>query len=127
MNYSNHAIAALLWSATDDNGQPLDSLGSELAPETRDKIKAEWLEFTAKADALGFDPLEHRATMLPRDCNADHWAAVAHDWALTRNYHGAGFWDGGWHAPWGNRLTNLAHDSGEIELYLGDDELIYAC
>jgi len=126
VNYLNHAIATLLWSTTDDNGQPLDSLSAELAPEARDKIEAEWLEFSAKAEALGFDPLEHRATMLPRDCNAHHWVAVAHDWALTRNHHGTGFWDGGWQAPWGDRLTNLAHSSGEIELYLGDDGLIYA-
>ena len=127
VNYSSHALAALLWSTTDDNGQPLDGSSAELAPETRDKIEAEWLEFSAKAEALGFDPLEHRATVLPRDCNAHHWAAVAHHWALTRNHHGAGFWGGDWQTPWGDRLTNLAHLSGEIELYVGDDGLIHAC
>ena len=127
MNHLDHAIATLLWTELDDNGQPLDSLGAELAPETISRIKAEWADFSAKAEALGFDPLEHRATVLPRDCNADHWAAVAHDWTLTRNRHGAGFWDGDWAEPWGQRLTDLAHSFGEISLYLGDDGLIYAC
>ena len=127
MNHLDHAIATLLWSESDDNGQPLDRLGAELSPEARRRIETEWAEFSAKAEALGFDALEHRATMLPRDCDADHWAAVAHDWALTRNRHGAGFWDGDWVEPWGRRLTDLAHKSGEISLYLGDDGLIYAC
>lgn len=127
MNHLEHAITTLLWSELDDNGQPLDSLGAELAPETISRIQAEWADFSAKAKALGFDPFEHRATVLPRDCDADHWAAVAHNWALTRNRHGAGFWDGGWAEPWGRRLTDLAHASGEVSLYLGDDGLIYAC
>ena len=126
MIHLGHAIATLLQTETDDNGQPLDKLDAELAPETRRRIEIEWADFSAKADTLGFDPLEHRATVLPRDCDADHWAAVAHDWVLTRNRHGAGFWDGGWAEPWGQRLTDLAHASGEISLYLGDDGLIYA-
>ena len=126
MTHLDHVIATLIWSETDDNGRPLDSLDAELSSETRLSIETEWADFCAKAEGIGFDPFEHRATMLPRDCNADHWAAVAHDWALTRNHHGAGFWDGGWDAPWGQMLTDLAHASGEINLYLGDDSLVYA-
>jgi hypothetical protein len=126
MNHPEHAIATLLWSETDDNSQSLDILDAELAPETRRRVETKWEDFRVKAETLGFDPLEHRATMLPRDCNANPWAAVAHDWALTLNRHGAGFWDGGWAEPWGQRLTDLAHASGEISLYLGDDGLIYA-
>ena len=126
MTHLDHAIATLLQTETDDNGQPLDRLDAVLALEARKRIEAEWATFSAKAEALGFDPFEHRATVLPRDCDADHWAAVAHDWTLTRNRHGAGFWDGGWAEPWGQRLTDLAHASGEISLYLGDDGFIYA-
>jgi hypothetical protein len=126
MTPSDHAIATLLGSETDDNGQRLSGMAPYLSSEAKTKIAAEWADFGAKAEGLGFDPFEHRATMLPRDCNADHWAAVACDWVLTRNRHGAGFWDGGWTSPWGDRLTDLAHASGEINLYLGDNGLIYA-
>src|SRR6056300_403211 len=39
---------------------------------------------------------------------------VGHDFWLTRNRHGAGFWDGDW-ADDGDTLTELAHSFGETE------------
>jgi hypothetical protein len=50
---------------------------------------------------------------------------AGHDFWLTRNRHGAGFWDRG-HGLAGERLTAAAHLYGECELYLGDDNLVYA-
>jgi hypothetical protein len=50
---------------------------------------------------------------------------VAHDFWLTRNHHGAGFWDGDYPEPLGKQLTELAHSYGECELYVGDDSKIY--
>lgn len=50
---------------------------------------------------------------------------VAHDFWLTRNHHGAGFWDGDYPEPIATQLTNLAHGFGECNLYVGDDGLIY--
>jgi len=40
-----------------------------------------------------------------------------HDFALTRNRHGAGFWDRGY-GPIGDALTEAAHVYGEAEVYL---------
>ncbi len=51
---------------------------------------------------------------------------VAHDFWLTRNRHGAGFWDGDYSEPAGSILTAIAHAFGECNLYLGDDGLIYS-
>lgn len=50
------------------------------------------------------------------------------DFFLTRNGHGAGFWDrpevyGGQENA--DALTDLAHSFGEVWSYLGDDGLIY--
>ena len=52
---------------------------------------------------------------------------AGHDFWLTRNHHGAGFWDGDWPEPQATALTDAAHAFGERNLYLGDDGRIYAC
>ena len=51
-----------------------------------------------------------------------------HDFWLTRNRHGAGFWDRKELEAdgLGERLTDLAHAMGECELYVGDDGEVYA-
>ncbi len=49
---------------------------------------------------------------------------AGHDFLLTRNHHGAGFWDRGLGAL-GDRLTANAHPYGETNAYVGDDELVY--
>jgi hypothetical protein len=50
---------------------------------------------------------------------------VAHDFWLTRNGHGAGFWDGDYEEKLGDRLTAAAQKFGEADLYIGDDGWIY--
>lgn len=51
---------------------------------------------------------------------------VGQDLWLTRNRHGAGFWDGALPGDLGKRLTDAAHVYGPVDLYLGDDRLAYA-
>ena len=59
-----------------------------------------------------------------------HWsdARAGHDYWLTRNGHGAGFWDryaqGEGHDI-GTVLTAAAHADGARDLYVGDDGKIY--
>ena len=43
---------------------------------------------------------------------------------LTRNGHGAGFWDRG-NGALGDRLADAARVYGTQGAYVGDDELIY--
>ncbi len=50
---------------------------------------------------------------------------AAHDFWLTRNGHGAGFWDGDWPEPAATVLTALADKFGPCELYIGDDGLAH--
>ena len=53
-------------------------------------------------------------------------AQAGHDFHLTRNGLGAGFWDGtDWPEPAATLLTEAAHSLGGCELYQGDDGLIY--
>lgn len=54
----------------------------------------------------------------------DEWAYMGYDFWLTRNGHGAGFWDRGL-GDLGTELTKAAKVYGEVYVYLGDDELVY--
>lgn len=123
MTAADHAIFALLWSSYDGDHDGLESF--DPSPELIARITADWESFREKAEALGFDAEEHRAEMIDRS-QGDEWDYAAHDFILTRNHHGAGFWDSGrWHEPWDRRLTDLAHTYGETSCYVGDDSLIY--
>ena len=42
---------------------------------------------------------------------------AGHDFWLTRNGHGAGFWDGDWKDSAGASLTEIAKSFGECNLY----------
>lgn len=57
----------------------------------------------------------------------DRLSEAGHDFWLTRNGHGAGFWDGDWPER-GDELTELSLSKdkfGEINLYVGDDGKLY--
>jgi hypothetical protein len=121
MTAANHAIYALLWSSYDEWDRSLEDY--EPSQALRDKVTADWESFREKAEAMGFDAEEHRAMAVDYS-EGDEWDYAAHDFILTRNGHGAGFWDGGWHEPWGRRLTALAESFGEINCYLSDDDIV---
>jgi hypothetical protein len=112
----NHAIQTLIWS------EDLEQ-GTRLGNDLRDRISQDWDSFREQAEALGFDAVEHRSTMIDRS-QGDEWDYAAHDFILTRNHHGAGFWDGDWHAPWGEKLTALALSFPQVETYLDDDNIL---
>ena len=54
------------------------------------------------------------------------YASAGHDFWLTRNGHGAGFWDGDWPKEEGERMDATSKSFGECEIYAGDDGLLYA-
>lgn len=111
-----HALEALLWSS----GEEFDGHGA--SDQLVARVVKDWTAFEAMLPAA-FDPDEAYLGRLP---NGDGWAQVAHDWILTRNRHGCGFWEPEWDLPWREVLTALAHRQGELEVYLGDDGEAYA-
>ena len=51
---------------------------------------------------------------------------AAHDLWLTRNGHGAGFWDrGDLYGPYADMFTTSSEAMRECSVYLGDDGLVY--
>jgi hypothetical protein len=117
-------IEAALWSSNDDStpqgGEPLDANYGidDIDPDTL----AEMIE-----DCRRFQ--EENAADLAR---YDHpqWTAAelgGHDYWLTRNGHGCGFWDRNDCLPAdaGERLTAASEKCGEYYLYVGDDGIVY--
>lgn len=108
---------AALFASIDDRyheGEPMDRYykTTDFAPETFTAMESDCLLFFT----LG--ALEDFSTDEIRKAGVDFW--------LTRNGHGAGFWDGDWTEPNASRLTTLAHSFTECALYVGeDDRLIY--
>ena len=81
---TRHYLFCALWASTDDEGEPLDS-GRDL-DDIADETKAKAREDVA--DFLGL--LEREGVAW-----SDYWnpEQFGHDFWLTRNGHGAGFWD----------------------------------
>lgn len=75
----------------------------------------------ALADCLKF--MDEQAGHL-RIGGLDDFQAGSDFW-LTRNRHGAGFWDGDWPETQAEALTEAAHAFGETDLYEGDDGQLY--
>ena len=115
----NQLVTTLLWSSSDDDGNPLDSGDYEASEELKTSLAADFQGFL---DSLpeGFDVEDHYTG------NGNIENMLEHDYILTRNHHGAGFWDGDWGKEMGNTLTELAQRKSEIEAYVGDDGLVYA-
>ena len=124
-DFTTAYIETALWSSTGDNDRPLDDDFSpdDLAPEALAKIEKDCAAFQetpawlAAIEADAFNPC--RAT----GCSTE--SRGGHDFWLTRNRHGAGYWDGEWSEPHGKALTDIAHSFGEVDLYAGDDGRLY--
>jgi hypothetical protein len=106
-------VDCALWSSSGfDSDESLEAQNygpDDLTAEAFDAIRRECRDFVLAniADLAGIDP-----------------AQSGHDFWLTRNHHGAGFWDRGL-GEVGTRLTAAAHAYGESDLYIGDDDLIH--
>jgi len=105
--FFNAYLEAAPWSSSDGEHENLDAF--EWGEGTKDKLMADAIQFYEQN----------------RDDISDDLTRAGHDFWLTRNGHGAGFWDGDWEEEVGKRLTKASKKFGEVNLYLGDDELIY--
>lgn len=119
-------IVCALWSSTGPDEEPhkcehLDDLfdSGDLAPATFEQMRADCKDFieSNKPDLALYDE-----QMGNRQWSGSERAG--HDFWLTRNGHGVGFWDRGL-GELGDRLTDAANSYGEVFIYPGDDGKIY--
>ncbi len=110
-------LTCALWSTTDesrdDGGDPLNKNYSinDIDPTCLVGLVAECARFQ----------LEQAETLEDYDSEQ-----TGIDFWLTRNGHGAGFWDGDYADRDGTQLTRASKKFGEVSLYVGDDGVIYA-
>lgn len=110
-------LETALWSCTDESdesgGKPLDESYEveDFADEAINQADRELEGF--------FDLAEPVLRKVRKRFGADD-ESIAHDFWLTRNGHGAGFWDRGW-GELGERLTAHAKTFGTCHAYVGDD------
>jgi hypothetical protein len=120
-------IECALWSSRGPSEEPhacenLDDLfdADDIAPETLAKMREDCKDFI---EANAADLAEYDKLMAN-----EQWSGAAragHDFWLTRNGHGAGFWDRGL-GDLGERLSKAAKVYGEVYLYPGDDGKVYS-
>ena len=127
-SFTRAYIECALWSSVDyETDEPLDENHDiyDLAPETLNAMIADCADFQQAASALLDELTDPRTgenlTAIAADPDDQH----GHDFWLTRNGHGAGFWDRGY-GPTGDKLTDLAKAWGSVDLCIGDDGKIYA-
>lgn len=113
---THHYLICALWSSSGEDGEGLDyGRGiSDIAPETRTQARDDVSNFVALLQREG---INWQDAMPPEQFGHDFW--------LTRNGHGAGFWDRGLDAL-GETLTKCADTFGAVDLYVGDDGKVYA-
>ena len=105
-------VATALWASTDvDSGESLNG------DYNVDHINGECLE-AMKVECNDF--IEQNIDLI-----GTNFSLAGHDFWLTRNRHGAGFWDGGWEESVGKILTERSHAFGSCDLYLADDGCLY--
>jgi hypothetical protein len=123
--FANAYVECLIWQGTD-----VDPVERDIDPDAEPQPLEE----------LGYTELDlshHALEEIGNDCrdfygeHADQWRAAGwddeqagHDFCLTRNGHGAGFWDRGKGAV-GDELTAACKPYGEQTPYIGDDGKLY--
>lgn len=114
-DFTKAYLECALWSTNDESdpsgGESLDENYdfSDISPELLAEMGADCKQFQDE----NWDDISENPTR------------AGYDFWLTRNHHGAGFWDGDWPEPVGKRLTKSSEFYGEVDLYVGDDGMIY--
>lgn len=111
-------VETLLWTAswdseTGDAPDGYDNQSITLTPEELSELTSDALAFVASCRRELLDAANHaRNAMLDDD---DKWRNLGHDFALSRNGHGAGFWDRGYGVT-GTALHDHAAAFGECNV-----------
>ena len=103
-------IECALWSSTNDCDEPLDDRHGieDIAESCLTAMVADCAKFQADNMPMIISDL----------------SKAGHNFWLTRNDHGAGFWDGDY-PKYGDVLTAKSKEFKQVDLYVGDDGLIY--
>lgn len=126
--FTQQYMTTALWSSNDESnfggGVPLDqNYGyDDISDETVAAMVEDCDRFLRDHAA----DVELAVALYPqRNDSTGALGSAGHDFWLTRNGHGAGFWDGDLPEELGDRLTRASENCGEVNLYVGDDGRVY--
>lgn len=121
-------VATLMWSETDEDTGESFLRGErglhDIEPGSLAVIIADCERFQREQFATLSAAIDTGQVVYGPDLH-DEWERAGHDFCLTRNGHGAGFWDGDWPAPYGDQLTVACKAYAPMSLYVGDDGKLY--
>lgn len=104
-------LEGAMFTATDDEGNPIDSTGPSWSPEAQVQARREVTAFMVQ----NVDDV--RAFMAS---TGHDWTQAGIDLSFTRNGHGAGFWSRDNVGPEGERLSDAARLRGERHVYVNE-------
>lgn len=117
-------LTAALWSSTDTNPETEETFhldDFEWGAGMEDKLAEDCIDFMVyQAQNLARYAVQYRPAGV-----YDVWECAGHDFWLTRAGHGVGYWDRGL-GQLGDDLTTATKTFGGIDLYLGDDRLVWS-
>ena len=123
-DFTQAYLRAALWSSVDDDGEPLDTnysiddlSSAAIASSIYDCYTFQNANKTLLARAYRRYDL-HADAPTPEHC-------AGHDFLLTRNRHGVGFWDRKELGALGEFLTARAREWRDQNFYVGDGNLIH--
>jgi hypothetical protein len=107
-------LAAALWTMSDGGGNPIadDLTIDAFDPQTRAELRGDLHAFVmANVDDIAESGLSSEQ--------------IGHDFWMTRQHHGVGFWDRGLGSV-GSRLTEACHPFGEVYLERSENNVVYS-
>ncbi len=108
-DFTRAYLECALWSTLDGQGEPLDGRYSieDFSPEAIEK---------ATDDCVRFQAENEEDLWLADYGHPEHsdYSMAGHDFWLTLNGHGAGFWDGDLPEKLGDRLTEASKTFKEV-------------
>lgn len=120
LTFINQYIQTMLWSSITvdpETGEMIEGLEGETPSQTMDA--------QCSSDCLDFlESIHELLSKVIQDNPHYNISQAGHDFALTRNGHGAGFWDRGLGRD-GDLLTEHSKAYGEVYCYIGDDGYVY--
>lgn len=129
----NPTLAALLSTVlsltSDDEGNPLDDRFtiSDVCAIDAKRLYSEYQQFIARVEIKIKEKIGDNWNSIDEfyDMAFPSENQTEHDYILTRNQHGAGFWDGDWNKNVSEILSDVARSQIPIEAYEGRDGKVY--
>tara|TARA_Y100000310_G_C20550418_1_gene747771 strand:+ start:553 stop:924 length:372 start_codon:yes stop_codon:yes gene_type:complete len=105
----DHYAMCALWTSTDEDDEPLDKNYSygKFTEDARRRMRCDCFAFL----------VANKELLNQSELTAEQ---IGHDFWLTRNGHGTGFWDRGL-GDVGDKLARSCKVVAECDVYIGDD------